>query len=483
MKHQRFSHLRAAAFALALALPLALAGSHATAEPEPGFRALFTAETTGVQANAEFWLTEGVRQNTRRARLALQAGLGRDAPLVSGAYRHPAIALPDGTVLLSGYRARTGNELFVTDGTRAGTRLVQNLLPDGKPQRIAGSRPDDLFLLGNGRVLFSAARTAGRELWITDATRRGTRLVHPEALNPRFFAALGDGRAVFRGFTRDTGEELWVTDGTRRGTRLVADIRPGTGDGAPAQLVSLGRGLVLFAAAPAGSVLDTVLMVTDGTTASTVALTTRDGSPVQRPRDLTALGDGRAVLWATVDGEGHMLVTDGSPAGTLRLHPPQSDTLRPVVGPFVSLGDGRAVYRVDRCVLWCTQWRIDLYLTNGRPNRHRLLFEGEMFYGAIVPSVAALGDGRTVFGMARALFVTNGTPRGTRVLTRHPVQHAPQHITATGDGRALLQLSHDALGAEPWITDGTRPGTRRVQDLVRGTDSSRAMNFTVFTRP
>lgn len=480
MTNLRFSGLCTALCGLAMAVPLALAGAPATADPHPGFQALFTAETTGAQGVGEYWLTEGLPRNTRRARLFLHPGYGRAIPHPSGNYPHPTIALPDGTILLSGYRVRTGNELYVTDGTRAGTRIVQNLRPDGNTHRGAGSRPDDFFLLDDGRVLFSADRLPGRELWITDTTRPGTRRLHPEPLNPRHFAPLGDGRVVFQGTGAGAGAELWVTDGTRAGTGLVADLRPGPADGAPQMLVSLGDGKVLFAASPAGSVLDTVLMVTDGTAAGTVALTTDDGEAVERPDHLTALGDGRAVLWARVDGGWRMLVTDGTAAGTLRLNPPRSGTLYPVVGPFVSIGEGGAVYRVDRCLMWCTQWRTDLYLTRGRPDRHRRLFEADMFYGGLGVTSADLGDGRTVFAKSSALFVTDGTPRGTRVLTWFPTQAHPQHITATGDGRALLQLRHDALGYEPWITDGTRPGTRRVQDLVRGTESSRPANFTVF---
>ncbi len=37
------------------------------------------------------------------------------------------------------------------------------------------------------------------------------------------------------------GRELWITDGTRGGTRLVVDLLPGEESSAPAELVTVGQ--------------------------------------------------------------------------------------------------------------------------------------------------------------------------------------------------------------------------------------------------
>jgi ELWxxDGT repeat protein len=45
----------------------------------------------------------------------------------------------------------------------------------------------------------------------------------------------------------DTGRELWQSDGTPGGTKLVADIHPGPGDSHPAELTPVGRALYFSA--------------------------------------------------------------------------------------------------------------------------------------------------------------------------------------------------------------------------------------------
>ena len=74
----------------------------------------------------------------------------------------------------------------------------------------------------------------GRELWRSDGTALGTFLIRdlcPGTCGTRFpywsdMAALGD-QVVFAADDGVHGLELWITDGSALGTRLVADLRPG----------------------------------------------------------------------------------------------------------------------------------------------------------------------------------------------------------------------------------------------------------------
>ena len=65
---------------------------------------------------------------------------------------------------------------------------------------------------------------------------------------PRYFASLGDGRALFSLSTSSSGRQLWVTDGTTQGTHLVTDINPGASDSFPGKFESSGTGSALFTA-------------------------------------------------------------------------------------------------------------------------------------------------------------------------------------------------------------------------------------------
>lgn len=98
------------------------------------------------------------------------------------------------------------------------------------------------------------------------------------AINPFGTAAhVADGRLVFTaiGFTPDRGFELWGTDGTPAGTRMVRDINPGLNRSFPYLLFSLSTGQVVFRADNGTNGFE--LWTTDGTTAGTTLL--RDIAP------------------------------------------------------------------------------------------------------------------------------------------------------------------------------------------------------------
>jgi ELWxxDGT repeat protein len=153
----------------------------------------------------------------------------------------------------------SGVELWVTDGTTAGTTLLKDINPGSDE-----SFPFDFAALGDGRLVFSADDGSnGRELWVTDGTTAGTTLL--KDINPgpgdsvtghEGFAALGDGRLVFQANDGSTGTELWVTDGTAVGTTLLKDINPGPGSSNPASFTALDGSLV--AGASRGDTMTTV---------------------------------------------------------------------------------------------------------------------------------------------------------------------------------------------------------------------------------
>jgi ELWxxDGT repeat protein len=114
---------------------------------------------------------------------------------------------------------------------------------------------------------------AGRELWATNAVL-GDYLVadiNPgeSSSNPFGFTAVGFGNlVVFAAETNTHGRELWVTDGSAGGTRMLTDIRGGPSSSFPTGFLALGDGRVLFTAIDGGAE-GAMVWVTDGTTAGT----------------------------------------------------------------------------------------------------------------------------------------------------------------------------------------------------------------------
>lgn len=71
-------------------------------------------------------------------------------------------------------------------------------------------------------------------------------------MNACYLTNFGNGKVSagverFSSQRRRQVEELWVTDGTAGGTRLMADLVPGSGGSAPSQLVLAGTRLFFSA--------------------------------------------------------------------------------------------------------------------------------------------------------------------------------------------------------------------------------------------
>ena len=366
----------------------------------------------------------------------------------------------------------TGRELWVTDGTAAGTRIVADLEP-GRD----GSNPYNFAAFGDGRVVFSAATTAaGREAWVTDGTAAGTRLLQDigpggSGSDPWGFAPLQDGRMLFAA-AGPAGREPWITDGTAAGTHMLRDI-DAAGGSSPGAFAVLRPGLAVFSAGDAAAGREP--WVTDGTAAGTHRLADLlPGTAGSDPYDFTPLGTGQAVFSATGTGRGNGLwITDGTAAGT---RPVPDVALSDPYG-FFPLGDGRAVFQAATAATGTELW-----ITDGSTAGTRLVKDIAPGPARSFPTAfTALGDGRVVFdaysdaGYDREPWVTDGTAAGTQLLRDiwpGPAGSFPQGFTGLGDGRLVFAAetwSPELLGRELWITDGTAPGTRLLRDLWPGT--------------
>lgn len=209
-----------------------------------------------------------------------------------------------------------GRELWTSDGTKEGTVLVEDIRPGGG---TAVSGP--LVATDDGTVFFAADDgTDGRDLWRSDGTPAGTALVKDLGAVGDDYYDVGDMEAVgntlfFAGSDGTHGLELWTSDGTEAGTVMVKDIRPGDYDGYPTRLTEVA-GEVFFVARD--GVHGAEVWRSDGTKAGTVLVKDIDpDAPGSRPGSLTEL-DGR--LYFTADDSVHgeeLWTSDGTEAGTV----------------------------------------------------------------------------------------------------------------------------------------------------------------------
>jgi ELWxxDGT repeat protein len=329
-----------------------------------------------------------------------------------------------------------GLELWKTDGTTAGTAMVEDINPGE-----ATSDPASLTVVDG--ILYFAADDGvhGRELWRSDGTPAGTEMVEdinpgddenpgtPDSSSPNVLTAIG-GDLYFQASEgpepTGSGVEFWKsTDGTAAGTELVEDINP-NGDSSPGNWKA-ALGTVFFSADDGTN--GNELWTTDGSAAGTDMLVDKaPGAQNFFPYDLTVIGD-RILMGGQVGGDAELYATDGTAAGTTLVKD-------------IRVGSSSSPYQLTE-------------------------LNGAVVFGATAEA-------------GRELYRSDGTADGTVRLADirpGPADSNPLDFQKLG-GAILMQAEDGVHGNELWRTDGTTAGTTLVKDINPGPVSSGLIRLT-----
>jgi ELWxxDGT repeat protein len=108
-------------------------------------------------------------------------------------------------------------ELWRSDGTVAGTRLLRDIYPGARGSIVTSISTQPFSVLGSNLYFTADDGVHGAELWSTDGTEAGTRMVADLAAGatdslPNDFA-VGGGRLWFSAYDFEHGRELWSLQG------------------------------------------------------------------------------------------------------------------------------------------------------------------------------------------------------------------------------------------------------------------------------
>jgi len=246
----------------------------------------------------ELWSTAGSASNTL---LFLDANTtSTQSGVTSYNYQNMyAAALSTNKIVFYGIQYSTGEELWKTDGTAAGTAIVKELVPG------TGSAYPQIYEVKKGKAYFLAYDSTGtiENIYVTDGTSGKTKKIassvgyiydiHVADNGTVFYVDYSGNYQLYRtdstgnNFKLNTsnvygnfnvagnicyfqgyntyGYELWKSDGTTAGTYLIADINPGTNSSSPYYFTPLGNKMLFNATSAAG----TGLWISDGTPAGT----------------------------------------------------------------------------------------------------------------------------------------------------------------------------------------------------------------------
>jgi ELWxxDGT repeat protein len=319
----------------------------------------------------------------------------------------------------------------------------------------------------------------GSELWATNGTLRGTRLVADLCPGrcpggPRGLTPSGGLLFFVAGNTTDGAESFWLwrSNGTTGGTFPLVDLGINSlGSAGPLSFLAPFQDGVVFIvhdrARRAWS-----LWGSDGTRTGTHQIATLPGgfNPDQAPSDVPdwprAQNDPRKHYFAW---RKKLWVTDGTASGT-----------RPVATPVRPCGGGWA--RIGRLVVYegrgpardCEPWVSDGTVQGTRllrdiwPGRYPSFSGSFVAAGGMVYFTASNDHGQ------RQLWKTNGTSRGT-VIVRVPGASrgfGDAGILGVAGSRVYFTADDGKHGTELWRTDGSPASTVLVADLSPGTADS-----------
>ena len=331
---------------------------------------------------------------------------------------------PDGTVTryFQGCDALHGTELWKSDGTASGTRLVADIRPG-----TASSNPSYLTAF-QGNLFFQADDGIhGSQLWESDGTPGGTQLVAAigpvtRSASPKFLVNV-NGTLFFQADDAIAGAELWRSDGTLGGTTIVKDIRTGTASSNPSYLTNV-NGKLYFQA-------------DDGVHG--------------------------AQLWKS----------DGTPGGT-NLVAPIGPVARSASPTFLANVNGTLFFQADDWMDGAELWR-----SNGTPGGTNIV--KDIRGGAASSNPSYLDNVKETLyfqaddGLQGAeLWRSDGTLGGTNIVNDirvGPSGSNPSYLTTLGD-TLYFQADDGLRGAELWKLKDPAIGPVLVKDIRVGTEGS-----------
>lgn len=344
----------------------------------PNIFANIGSNTTFVYNKKQLWFSDGTDANT----IKLKEFTGSSSLSIKGL-----------TAFNNKFYFAFTHELWETDGTIAGTKLVfSNANGDGGIQAIINRGSDLLLLLERGVHLFTGATSSttklstpdityireyhaaatsrtffvgnykneGYRIWVTNGTSVGTYSlspVWPDSATPTsIMYTLGNDLLFSSG--SHLGEyhigELWYSDGTNEGTKLIKDINQTGNIGSNPSFQTVLNGKLIFAADD--NIHGRELFSFDGTT-TTLIKDINPGFQSSTPHDFYVLNNEIVFKAYTLNNGLELWKTDGTESGTILIkdiNPNQGDAF---------LNDNRAYVRLQQFKLFNNE--LYFYANNG----------------------------------------------------------------------------------------------------------------------
>ncbi len=335
------------------------------------------------------------------------------------------------------------------------------------------------FIRYNGKVYFQATTEdtsngvpdqTQTELWVTDGTANGTGMVYDldisggGSVNPENFA-VANNTLFFTGVAAG-GIQLWKSDGTFSGTRVVITSPfPDVFYGSDNTLIPFGNSIYIRAIENA--LYESSIYKTDGFVAGTKKLSAITTSPGTRTR--SAILNNKLFMSVGVNAEDGITGTDGTTGGTFELitfRTSMHSNMLTYKNAFYFIGDTSVNYNLEL-------WKSD----GTKPGTIRLKEIRAGKTGIIDYEQTIAANNEYLFFWANdgthglELWKTDGSATGTTM-----VKDITPDSNSTGTSGLLLTVNNRILFSVPqingsayydlWSSDGTEAGTTLIWDSL-----------------
>jgi ELWxxDGT repeat protein len=377
-----------------------------------------------------------------------------------------------------------GDQIWRTDGTASGTAPVAEL-----PLSLYSKGPTSLTVAGNH--LFFAAHTNNfkriyqAELWSIDAQEQpaklkdfldcvgGTAYPANELQNLTNFS----GQLYFAGCDYLRSDELWTSDGTQGGTRLVFDFNI-HGNRSFANSLAKLNGRYFFSSTDADHTParhHEIMYSVSTAPGSLQPLLSRTGSLINEISGPVRVGDALFFTGVAFDGsEAGLFRSDGTPEGTESILPYGMLSGAPVIyHPFqdtILMFDNFTIRDPEHHLP--NQEVVNIWKTNGQPggtelvaslpDESRFTYRVYAFHGAVYFMVNHNSQAE--------LWRTDGTAEGTQMAASLTGQF--ESVRSLDPTSQLLFFYLDnGWRIDLWQSDGTQEGTQLVMTVDPATPS------------
>ncbi len=429
--------------------------------------------TTQIDKEISLWKTDGTFPNTK---------IIYTAPIKTASSNIREIYSFFGDKLIFNAQDENGNELWISDGTSEGTHILKDI------DTLGSSNPKQFTSLGNiigdNLVFVASTPETGEELWKTDGTQAGTQMI--KDIKPGEQAAtinsmktlptlVSEDYIVFVANDGNTGKELWTTNGTESGTLLVKDIRPDNSSSSPKDLTVMG-GMVFFSAVGPGTGKE--LWRSNGTEMETqIVKDIKTGTSSSYPRNLHAVNNTLYFTAKDNDYGTELWKTDGTDEGTLMVKDILLGTESSRPNNLTHIGDQLyfTTNLSDTTFLWTS---------NGTDEGTKIV----VTFSNITTNIQGLStvNNKLFFLVNKAntgneLWISDGSRAGTHIIKdiNPGVNSSFASIPVFLKNKYYFTANDGIHGGELWETDGSSENTKMVKDINKGAKGSFPKNLVV----